>query len=69
MTRKVAEVVVDVLAAAGVKHVYGIVSDSLNGFTDALRKARNMEWVHVRTAGSFSFNRNDYHRAAPQFRT
>jgi pyruvate dehydrogenase (quinone) len=36
------------LAAAGVKRVYGIVGDSLNGLTDALRRQGRIEWVHVR---------------------
>ena len=27
------------LAAAGVKRIYGIVGDSLNGFTDAIRRS------------------------------
>jgi pyruvate dehydrogenase (quinone) len=36
------------LAAAGVKRVYGVVGDSLNGLTDALRRQGKIEWVHVR---------------------
>jgi pyruvate dehydrogenase (quinone) len=38
----------ETLAAAGVKRVYGIVGDSLNGLTDALRRQGKIEWVHVR---------------------
>jgi pyruvate dehydrogenase (quinone) len=38
----------DTLHKAGVRRVYGIVGDSLNGFTDALRKMKDIEWVHVR---------------------
>ena len=34
------------LAAAGVKRVYGVVGDSLNGLTDALRRQGKIEWVH-----------------------
>jgi hypothetical protein len=37
------------LAAAGVKRIYGIVGDSLNGLTDAIRRQGKIEWVHVRT--------------------
>ena len=38
MTRTVADQMVETLAAAGVERIYGIVGDSLNGFTDALRR-------------------------------
>ena len=48
MTRSVADQFVDTLAAAGVKRIYGIVGDSLNGLTDAVRRQRKMEWLHVR---------------------
>src|SRR6201994_4999130 len=44
----VAEQFVDVLLAAGVKRVYGIVGDSLNGLTDVIRKTGGIEWIHVR---------------------
>jgi len=37
-----------ILAAVGVKRVYGIVGDSLNGLTDAIRGRQRIEWVHVR---------------------
>src|SRR6202048_1049480 len=36
------------LAAAGVKRIYGIVGDSLNGLTDAIRRQGQVEWLHVR---------------------
>jgi thiamine pyrophosphate-dependent acetolactate synthase large subunit-like protein len=38
MAQTVADQMVEVLAAAGVKRVYGVVGDSLNGFTDAIRR-------------------------------
>jgi pyruvate dehydrogenase (quinone) len=37
-----------VLAAAGVRRIYGIVGDSLNGLTDAIRRQGKIEWIHVR---------------------
>src|SRR3984885_10596030 len=43
-----AESLVKTLAGAGVKRIYGIVGDSLNGITDALRGQKSLEWVHVR---------------------
>ena len=36
------------LATAGVKRIYGIVGDSLNGLTDSIRRQAKIEWVHVR---------------------
>jgi pyruvate dehydrogenase (quinone) len=46
--RTVADQFAETLAAAGVKRIYGIVGDSLNGFTDAIRRQRKIEWVHLR---------------------
>ena len=48
MAQTVADQMVEVLAAAGVKRVYGVVGDSLNGFTDAIRRRGGIEWLHVR---------------------
>ncbi|MCD7097473.1 thiamine pyrophosphate-dependent enzyme [Stenotrophomonas sp. MMGLT7] len=47
MAKRVAEIVVETLQAAGVKHCYGIVGDTLNHVTDAIHKSE-IEWVHVR---------------------
>jgi pyruvate dehydrogenase (quinone) len=44
----VAEQFAATLAVAGVKRIYGIVGDSLNGLTDAIRRQGKIEWVHVR---------------------
>ncbi len=44
----VADQFADTLAAAGVKRIYGIVGDSLNGITDAIRRQNKIEWIHVR---------------------
>src|SRR4029077_3882684 len=44
----VADQFAETLAAAGVKRIYGIVGDSLNGFTDAIRRQGKIEWLHVR---------------------
>jgi pyruvate dehydrogenase (quinone) len=45
---KVAEVLVQTLIEAGVKRVYGVAGDSLNGMTDTIRKSDKIEWLHVR---------------------
>jgi len=53
--RKVAEIIVDTLQAAGVKRCYGVVGDTLNHVTDAIRRS-NIAWVHMRheEAGAFA---------------
>jgi pyruvate dehydrogenase (quinone) len=48
MAKTVADQMVETLSAAGVKRIYGIVGDSLNGFTDALRRYGKIDWLHVR---------------------
>jgi len=47
MSKTVSEVFVETLIAAGVKCVYGVVGDSLNGLTDVIRKSGKIEWLHV----------------------
>jgi pyruvate dehydrogenase (quinone) len=46
--KTVADQFAETLAAAGVKRIYGIVGDSLNGITDSVRRRGDMEWIHVR---------------------
>ena len=46
--KTVADQFAETLAAAGVKRIYGIVGDSLNGLTDAIRRQAKIEWMHVR---------------------
>jgi len=48
MGRTAAAFMAETLAHAGVKRIYGVVGDSLNGFTDALRSMKTIDWVHVR---------------------
>src|ERR1700721_1932232 len=48
MSRTAAEYMADPLAQAGVERIYGVVGDSLNGFTDALRRRKSIQWIHVR---------------------
>src|SRR5271170_6608175 len=44
----VADVMVAELKASGIRRVYGLPGDSLNGFTDALRRDGSITWEHVR---------------------
>ena len=48
MAKRVADLLVDVLVDAGVKRIYGVSGDSLNGITDSIRTRREIEWIHVR---------------------
>jgi pyruvate dehydrogenase (quinone) len=48
MNTTAADYIAKTLEMAGVKRVYGIVGDSLNGFTDALRSRNAIEWIHMR---------------------
>src|SRR6202047_3991468 len=48
MAKTVADQFAETLAAAGVKRIFGIVGDSLNGLTDSIRRQGKIEWVHVR---------------------
>src|SRR5436853_6058509 len=54
MARTVAEHLVDTLARAGVRQVYGLVGDSLNPVTDALRRS-TLKWVDVRHEETAAF--------------
>src|ERR1700740_2785474 len=56
MVRKtVAELLVDVLAEAGVERVYGVPGDSLNGITDSIRVRQDISWVGVRHEEAAAF--------------
>jgi pyruvate dehydrogenase (quinone) len=48
MSRKVADLLWEMLAQAGVKRCYGIVGDALNPVMDALRRNGKVEFIHVR---------------------
>jgi len=48
MARTMADVMVAALKASGVRRVYGIPGDSVNGFMDALRRDGEITWEHVR---------------------
>ena len=46
--KTVADLTVETLQQAGVKRIYGLVGDSLNGITEAIRKRGVIDWIHVR---------------------
>ncbi|EHY87907.1 pyruvate dehydrogenase [Saccharomonospora azurea] len=51
----VAEQLVDMLVQAGVERIYGVVGDSLNPVTDAVRRSPKIEWVQVRHEEAAAF--------------
>jgi pyruvate dehydrogenase (quinone) len=51
----IADVVVATLKASGVRRVYGLPGDSLNGLTDALRRDGDLAWIHVRHEEAAAF--------------
>jgi pyruvate dehydrogenase (quinone) len=48
MRSNIAELIVKTLTVAGVKRIYGVVGDSLNGLTEALRRQTALAWIPVR---------------------
>ena len=55
MTKRVADLVVETLEAAGVRNCYGIVGDTLNRIAHAIDRSE-IDWVHMRheEAGAFA---------------
>ncbi len=56
MAKKVAEQLIDMLVAAGIKRIYAVTGDSLNEVNDAVRRNPHIQWIHVRNeeAGAFA---------------
>jgi pyruvate dehydrogenase (quinone) len=44
----IADLLAETLANAGVKRIWGVTGDSLNGFNDSLRRLGKIDWMHVR---------------------
>jgi pyruvate dehydrogenase (quinone) len=55
MSKTASEYLVEALEKTGVKRIYGVVGDSLNGFTDALRRRKSIDWIHVRHEEAAAF--------------
>jgi pyruvate dehydrogenase (quinone) len=53
--KNLAELLVDTLLAAGVRRVYGVAGDSLNGITEAIRTHESIQWIHVRHEETAAF--------------
>src|SRR2546425_12475562 len=52
---KVADLLVNVLAEGGVRQIYGVSGDSLNGITDSIRAKEQIQWIHVRHEETAAF--------------
>src|SRR6202453_4248744 len=67
MSEKVADVLWEMLANAGVKRCYGLVGDALNPVIDALRRNGKIEFIHVRHEeyGGFAAVADAYFTGAP----
>jgi pyruvate dehydrogenase (quinone) len=55
MTKRAADLIVEILQSAGVKNCYGIVGDTVNRIASAIHSSE-IDWVHVRheEAGAFA---------------
>jgi pyruvate dehydrogenase (quinone) len=53
--KRVADLVTKVLAEAGVRRIYGVSGDSLNGITDSIRERNDLQWIHVRHEETAAF--------------
>src|SRR3981189_2634170 len=53
--KKVADLLVEVLAEAGVRQIYGVSGDSLNGITDSIRAKKKIRCIHVRHEETAAF--------------
>src|SRR6202453_1790778 len=47
MSQTVADILVEALEQVGVKHIFGLIGDSLNPLADAVRRSQ-IEWIGVR---------------------
>jgi pyruvate dehydrogenase (quinone) len=55
MSYTIAQQLIDTLAKAGIQRIYGTVGDSLNPVTDAVRRSKKIQWIHVRHEETAAF--------------
>lgn len=46
MGKKVADLLVETICSAGIRHIYAVTGDSLNEVNDAVRRAGTVRWIH-----------------------
>ena len=54
-TKNVADLITEVLYSVGVRRIYGVVGDSLNGITESLRARGDIAWIHTRHEETAAF--------------
>lgn len=55
MAKTVAASLVEILERAGVRHVHGVVGDSLNGIVEEIRDSKTIKWIHYRHEEAAAF--------------
>jgi pyruvate dehydrogenase (quinone) len=55
MSKTVAAKLVEILENSGVKHIHGIVGDSLNGIIGEISKSKKIKWIHYRHEEAAAF--------------
>src|SRR6202022_2776590 len=53
--KRVADLLIETLAQAGMERIYGVSGDSLNGITDSIRRKKRIQWIHVRHEETAAF--------------
>src|SRR4051812_39215402 len=51
----VADLIADTLERVGVRRIWGVVGDSLNGLTDSMRRRGTIDWIHTRHEEAAAF--------------
>ncbi len=54
-SRTIADLIIATLNTAGVKRIYGVVGDSLNGITDAMQRDGSIRFMHMRNEEAAAF--------------
>uniref|UniRef100_UPI00131D64BE ubiquinone-dependent pyruvate dehydrogenase n=1 Tax=Acidisphaera sp. L21 TaxID=1641851 RepID=UPI00131D64BE len=55
MAKKVADIITEMLHSVGVRRIFGVVGDSLNGITESLRVRGDIDWIHTRHEEAAAF--------------
>src|SRR6478609_5619173 len=54
-SQTIADLVTAALHSVGVRRIYGVVGDSLNGITESLRRRGDIDWIHMRHEEAAAF--------------
>jgi pyruvate dehydrogenase (quinone) len=47
-SKNIATLIIETLSQVGVRRIFGVVGDSLNGLTEAIRQQKEIQWIPVR---------------------